>query len=325
MPRRREAAILAFVAAANDPLLKWLLAGDPSIRWQVRRDLLGETGEGVERERARVARAGWGRRLLGLQEKNGEWGGGLYTPKWTSTTYTLLLLHALGLAPGNRRARKGALLLLDAGLHTDGGINLWRRWSNHSETCVTGMALAIASRFVPDDSRIDCLARHLLEQEMTDGGWNCQRPRGATHSSLHTTISVLEGLLEYEQAQGRLARRTRAARRRAEEFLCRHRMFRSHRTGEVIKEQMTRFFFPSQWHYDVLRGLDYLQGAGARPDPRLREAVELVEKRRNTEGVWRLPSLYPGKYHFVMETPGEPSRWNTLRALRVLKWWREGH
>ena len=191
----------------------------------------------------------------------------------------------------------------------------------HSETCVTGMGLAIASRFAPDDARIDRLAAHLLEQQMADGGWNCQRPRGATHSSLHTTISVLEGLLEYEQAQGRHARHTRMVRKRAEEFLYRHRMFRSHRTGEVIKPQMTHFCFPAQWHYDVLRGLDYLRAAGARPDPRSREAVELVEKRRNSEGVWLLPKLYPGKYHFVMEEPGEPSRWNTLRALRVLRWW----
>jgi hypothetical protein len=138
---------------------------------------------------------------------------------------------------------------------------------------------------------------------------------------LHTTILTLEGLLEYEQAHGRLARRTRAARRVAEEFLYRHRMFRSHRTGEVIKAEMTRFAFPPQWHYDVLRGLDYLRAAGAPRDPRLQAAVELVEKRRNVEGVWLLPRLFPGRYHFAMEIPGEPSRWNTLRALRVLRWW----
>jgi hypothetical protein len=310
------------VPVDNNRVLTWLLTGDPAIRWQVRRDLLGETPAAADRERAGVARRGWGRRLLAAQTDDGRWGGGLYTPKWTSTTYTMLLLRALGLARGNRKARAGTLLLLNEGLNHDGGINLWRRWSKDSETCVTGMVLGIASRFVPEDSRVDRLASHLLEQQMDDGGWNCQRPRGATHSSLHTTISVLEALLEYEQAKGRMGDLTCRARRRAEEFLCRHRMFRSHRTGKIIKEQMTRFFFPPQWHYDVLRGLDYLQAAGAGPEARLEEAVELVERRRDADGFWRLPVLYRGKYHFVMEQPGEPSRWNTLRALRVLKWWR---
>jgi hypothetical protein len=137
------------VTAEKDPVLKWLLEGDPAIRWQVRRDLLGQTGAGVEGERRLMARAGWGRQLLALQQEDGRWGGGLYTPKWTSTTYSLLLLHALGLSPGNRQANAGALLLLDEGLNADGGINLWRRWSDQSETCVTGMVLAIASRFAP--------------------------------------------------------------------------------------------------------------------------------------------------------------------------------
>jgi len=233
----------------------------------------------------------------------------------------LLLLRTLGLAAGNGEALAGALLLLDAGLYVDGGINLWRPRYKQSETCVTGMVLAIASRFAAEDPRGDRLAEHLLGQQMSDGGWNCQRPHGATHSSLHTTILVLEGLLDYEQIQGRYARHARAARKGAEEFLYRHHMFRSHRTGKVIKPQFTRFSFPPHWHYDVLRGLDYLQAAGARKDPRLQEAVELVEKRRSAEGFWRLPGLYPGKYHFVIEKPGEPSRWNTLRALRVLRWW----
>jgi len=308
----------------EDPVLRWLLPGDPSIRWQAMRDLAGASGREVEAARARVARGGWGRQILALQGADGRWGGGLYTPKWTSTTYTLLLLRWLGLDGGNRRARSGTLLLLDAGLYKDNGINLWQPRSKRSETCVTGMVLGLASRFAGDDDRRERLAGHLLEQQMADGGWNCQRPRGATHSSLHTTINVLEGLLEYEEAGGKRAAETRDARERAHEFLYRHRMFRSHRTGAVIDGRMTRFSFPPQWHYDILRGLDYLQSAGAACDSRVSEAIERVKQRRTADGTWLLPGAYPGKQHFVMEEQGQASRWNTLRALRVLRWWERG-
>jgi hypothetical protein len=315
---------LATVAAGIDSVTSWLMAGDPAIRWQAMRDLGAAAEEAVERERARVARAGWGRRLLAVQDESGQWGGGLYTPKWTSTTYTLLLLRAMGLPTSNRRAREGTRLLLDAGLYRDGGINLWRRWRASSETCVTGMALAIAGRFAPDDERIERLAGNLLDEQMSDGGWNCRRPRGAVHSSLHTTISALEGLLEYEQSGGRLASRTQAARVRAHEFLARHHLFRSHRTGDVIDGRMTRFSFPPQWHYDVLRGLDYLQAARATRDGRFGEGLDLVRKRRGPRGTWPLQNVYRGKYYFAMEQAGQPSLWNTLRALRVLRWWEQG-
>jgi len=307
-----------------DPVTGWLLSGDPAIRWQAMGDLADAGAAAIRRERGRVARAGWGRRLLDLQDASGLWGGGLYTPKWTSTTYTLLLLRALGLPAGDRRARIGTRRLLDAGLYTDGGINLWRRQRACSETCVTGMALAIAARFAPDDRRLELLAANLLEEQMSDGGWNCRRPRGAVHSSLHTTISVLEGLLEYECGGGKLAVQTRAARERAHEFLGLHRLFRSHRTGDVIDGRMTRFSFPPQWHYDVLRGLDYLQSAHAPRDARYGEGIDLVRKRRDPGGTWALAAIYAGKYHFAMERPGRPSRWNTLRALRVLRWWDQG-
>jgi hypothetical protein len=158
---------------------------------------------------------------------------------------------------------------------------------------------------------------------MPDGGWNCRRSRGATHGSLHTTISALEALLEYELAGGSLAIRTRKARAHSHEFLFIHRMFRSHRTGAVIKPAMTRFAFPPHWHYDVLRGLDYLQAAGAPRDPRLTDAIELVEGHRTPDGRWLLQNFYPGGCHFPIERRGQPSRWNTLRALRVLRWWRQ--
>jgi hypothetical protein len=295
-----------------DPVREWLREGDPAIRWHV---------TGSARERAKIAREGWGSRLLALQADDGMWGGGLYTPKWISTTYTLLLLKAIGLAGGNRKAARGARLLLDNGLYRDGGINFWTRWRNRSETCVTAMALGIAARFLPNDARLDALAGNLLAEQMPDGGWNCMRYRGATHSSVHTTISALEGLLEYEAAGGKSARKTAAARERAHEFLLAHRLCRSHRTGAVMDPRMTRFAFPPQWHYDVLRGLHYFAAAGVRPDERARDAVELVVRRRRPDGRWTRSHHWPGREHFPMEEKGAPSRWVTLQARRILAWW----
>lgn len=212
--------------------MAWLLEGDPAIRWQVLRDLVGAPGRTVARERAKVARAGWGARLLALQDPGGTWGGGLYTPKWTSTTYSMLLLRDLGLPAGNRRARQACRLLLDEGLQRDGGIGFgWGR----SETCVTGMVLSILSSFAYDDDRLDTIVDHLLQQQMDDGGWNCRRPRGATHSSFHTTISVLEGLRHYELLRARRSSAVHPAQQRGREFLLVHRLFRSHRTGRSIR------------------------------------------------------------------------------------------
>lgn len=305
---------------ASGRVISWLLEGDPAIRWQVLQDLEELPQLKVARERSRVAREGWGARLLALQGSDGRWAG-LYTPKWTSATYTLLLLRSLGLVPGNRAAKAGARVLLDAGFYRDGGINFWQPGRRHSETCVTGMVLAIAARFAGADRRIDSVVEHLLAQQMPDGGWNCRRSHGATHSSLNTTILALEGLLEYEQTGGRLSQMTRCARERAHEFLYVHRMFRSHRTGKVIDDRMTRFAFPAQWHYDVLRGLDYLRAAKAPKDGRLGDSIELVKKRCTADDLWLLQTVYRGRYHFAMEKAGKPSRWNTLRALRVLRWW----
>jgi hypothetical protein len=312
------------MAYPADPVVAWLLEGDPAIRWQVFRDLLGRTGASVARQQACVAREGWGARLLGLQSSDGGWRG-LYSPKWTSTTYTLLLLKALGLPPHNSGARVGALILLNEGLHRDNGINFWKRLRRNSETCVTAMVLGIASRFAPADDRKERLVEYLLDQQMPDGGWNCLQDRGATHSSLHTTILALEGLLEYKASGGGAqASQSCEARHRAHEFLFAHQLYRSHRTGAVIDERMTRFSFPPQWHYDVLRGLDYLALAGAKPDHRVASAIGLLRNRRGKDGRWNLQNVHKGRYHFMMEQPGEPSRWNTLRALRVLRWWGSG-
>ena len=312
-----------------DGVIHWLLDGDPAIRWQTLRDLVGVAERTVELERRRVARDGWGARLLARQDAEGTWAsgrssdGGLYSPKWTSTTYTMLLLRDFGLAANNRQARRACTLLLDRGLQRDGGINygIWAKWTGRSETCVTGMVLSILSHFEVEDDRLDTLADHLLEQQMPDGGWNCRRPAGATHASVHTTISVLEGLRLYELHRGRKARAVRAAQRRGREFLLVHRLFRSHRIGDIIKPVFTRFAFPPRWHYDILRALDHFQAAGAPRDRRLAEAIEIVRQGRRKDGRWSLQHSHKGKTYFELERLGAPSRWNTLRALRVLKWW----
>jgi hypothetical protein len=320
------------LAPAPDKTLRWLLDGDPAIRWQVFRDLHDAPESTVLRERGKIARTGWGARLLARQDHAGTWAGGLsadgglYSPKWISTTYTMLLLRDFGLVPTNRQARKACRLLLDRGLQKDGGIGYgtWAKMRRTSETCVTGMVLSILSHFEYDDERLDTLAEHLLEQQMPDGGWNCQRPYGATHASVHTTISVLEALRLYEVHRRRHVQSVRAAQRRGREFLLVHRLFRSHRTGEIIKPIFLRFSFPPRWHYDVLRALDHFQAVNAPADPRLGEAIDLVRSRRRADGRWALENRYKAKTFFELERLGGPSRWNTLRALRVLSWWESG-
>ena len=299
----------------------WLMSGDPAIRWQVLRDLDHAPAADVERERRLVAAEGWGARLLALQDPVGTWAGQMYTPKWTSTTYTMLLLRQLGLPAENEGAQAACAVLLDRGLFHDGGISFgWGR----SETCVTSMVLSILAAFRFDDERVDRLVDRLLADQMEDGGWNCRRPRGATHSSMNTTILALEGLLQYEahrgSAMGRLAP-VREAQARGREFLLAHRIFRSHRGGGTIRAEFTRMAFPPQWHFDFLRALDHFSEARAPLDERLSDAIDLLVKKRRLDGRWELEHRYRARDWFQLERIGAPSRWNTLRALRVLGWW----
>jgi hypothetical protein len=306
------------------PVIQWLLDGDSAVRWQVLRDLAGASDRAIEQERRKILRDGWGARLLAKQDPDGKWAGGLssdgglYSPKWISTTYTMLLLRDFGLPPNASQPQKACRLLLEKGLQRDGGINYG--WTG-SETCITGMVLSLLSYFEYDDPRLDTIANHLLDRQMPDGGWNCRRPYGATHSSVHTTISVLEGLRFYELYCPRNVRKIKAAQRRGREFLLMHRLFRSHRTGEIIKPVFIRFAFPPRWHYDILRALDYFQAVNAPRDPRLSDAICIVQESRRPDGRWALQHSYRGKTYFELERLGAPSRWNTLRALRVLKWW----
>ncbi len=298
----------------------WLMQGDPSIRFQTMRDLLDSNHREAGSEQEKVTVEGWGARLLSLQDAEGTWNGGIYSPKWTSTTYTMLLLRDIGLPTWHPAALKASKILLDRGFYPDGGINYFGVLK-HSETCVTGMILSILSYFGCQDERIDALAEHLLGQQMADGGWNCQSYKGATHGSFNTTILVLEGLRKYEKTHPQNTKEIRESQLKAREFLLIHRLYKSDKTGKAVNPSFTRFSFPPRWHYDVMRALDYFQEVKAEHDPRMKDAIELILKKRRDDGTWPLQQRWPGRSFFDMEQPGKSSRWNTLRALRILKWW----
>jgi hypothetical protein len=295
----------------------WLLDSDPAIRWQVMRDLTHEPEEAVSNERARVATEGWGARLLALQGPDGQWGGGTYFPEGLATTPSLLLLRDMGLDPKSDEARRAIALVRENS-----------RWEHEGqpyfegevEPCINGMAVAIGAYFGED---IQGIVDRLLTEQMADGGWNCEQESGSTRGSFHSTISVLEGFLEYERGSSARSEGT-AARLRGQEYLLERRMLRRLSTDEVVDEAWTQFSYPTHWHYDVLRGLDYMRSAGVVPDERVTEAIELVERRRGEDGLWLLDNFHEGALHFAMdEGVGKPSRWNTLRALRVLRWHEE--
>ena len=304
--------------------LKWLLDSDPAIRWQVMKDLTDADPDAIAAERSRVATEGWGAQLLALQSPAGNWGG---SPRgWRDdlpkedrglliTLYTLVVLKDLGLDPTRKKARK----MID---RVDNRL-VFKRLNDrpylHGETepCINGRILAIGSYFKEPN---DALANQLLGQQLEDGGWNCEAPE-SRRSSFHTTICVLEGLLEYERA-GRKSASVTKCRKKAENYLLERRMFRSLRTGEVINKRWLRFSFPTFWYYDVLRGLEYLRCAGIKPDSRVRDAIETVIGRRHQNGRWPLNLRHPEHIPLQMETGvGRASRWNTLRALRVLNWY----
>ena len=307
--------------APRPAVLRWLLDSDPAIRWQVMKDLTDAPPDAIAAERSRIAREGWGAKLLALQSPAGNWGAPKEDRGLLLTLYTLVLLMDLGLDPAGKQSRK----MIDRVQKRLVFKPLKNRPFLHGETepCINGRILALGAYFKKPN---DALARRLLSQRLEDGGWNCEavepspkRPL-SRRSSFHTTICVLEGLLAYERGGRRSAAVTRA-RKRAENYLLDRRLFRSLRTGEVIDKRWLRFSFPAFWHYDVLRGLDYLRNAGVKPDRRVREAVEIVIERGHQNGRWPLNLLHADRIPLQMETAvGSASRWNTLRALRVLRW-----
>ncbi|HEX5501952.1 MAG TPA: hypothetical protein VFW96_04985 [Thermomicrobiales bacterium] len=308
----------------------WLLDAGPALRWQVRRDLLGAPADEVAAERARVATEGAGARLLALQGADGRWGGAAWNRGWDSTMHVLMLLRDLGLDPASDQARRAVGLVRDR--------VTWRGcgppecddnpfFAGEEEPCINGQVGAAGAYFGQD---VRGLVARLLGEQMPDGGWNCEAVNGATRSSFNTTICVLEALLAHEQAGGASPAVT-AARLRGQEYLLARRLCRRLSTGAVIERDrkggaaFTRFAFPTWWHYDVLRGLEYLRSAGVAPDARVAEAIDLVASKRAGAGRWPLDVRYPGAMPVELdEGEGRPSRWITLRALRVLNWYAAG-
>jgi hypothetical protein len=305
--------------SADPATIAWLLDGDPAIRWQTQRDLLDEPPAVFEGERARVSIVGWGRDLLDRQDLDGRWGGGLYSPKWTSTTYTLLLLWRLGLTPGNAQALRGVRLLWDGARYFGSGLTC-AVTIDAPEVCVTAMYITLAVHFGFDDQRVDSAVDWLVSNQMCDGGWNCEALRsGAEHGSFHTSIMVLEALEVVSRLHDHPGD-IEPVMQRGQEFFLAHRLFRSHHTGEVVNPVFGRLSFPPRWHYDILRGLDHFAATSAPWDERARDAYDLVVGRRRKDGRWPVQQKHSGRVWFDMERTGGPSRWNTLRALRVLEW-----
>ena len=308
-------------------VVDWLLDSDPSIRWQVMRDLTDAPADEVAAERARVAREGAGGQLLALQAADGRWGGAAWNRGWNSTMHVLLLLHHLGLDPASAEAHHAIGLVRDHVTWQGSGppeCDDNPFFAGEVEPCINGQ-VAMAGAYFGQDVR--GIVGRLLGEQLSDGGWNCEAQNGSTRSSFNTTICVLEALLEHEQAGGGTPEVTEA-RLRGQEYLLERRLHRRRSTGEVIERDSkggaawTRFAFPTWWHYDVLRGLEYLRSAAVTPDVRVAEGIEIVASKRDVDGRWPLEIRYPGVMPVeIDEGEGRPSRWNTLRALRVLRWY----
>jgi hypothetical protein len=298
--------------------LSWLLDGDPSVRWQVKKDLMQNPD--FESDRQKIETEGWGKKLLEKQDPEGTWAGNYYSPKWISTHYTTLLLRRLGLDQNNPQAQKACWIMLEKGFQPNGGISYWKTWPL-GETCVTGMTLGMLAYFHIHDDRLEKFLDYMADQQLPDGGWNCNHPKKKVHhSSMHTTYSVLDGLYELGEFRPHLLPRIREMRNKAHEFLLQHRLYKSDKTGNIIDSKMTRLSFPPRWHYQVHLILDYFQKINHPYDERFTDAIDLLKNKRENN-TWPMQQRYGGKQWFSIETVGKPSRINTLIMLRVLKWW----
>ena len=308
--------------------LDWLLQSDPAIRWQVLRDLVHASDQAVAAERARVAYEGWGARLLSIQDEDGQWAGGACFPArnlnwraenqgqpWTATLPTLQLLYDFGVDPTCERVRRAVVSVRDYCRWEHAGQPFF---SGEVEPCINGRVVTLGIYFGQD---VNGVIARLIDEQLEDGGWNCEAENGSVRSSFATTINVLEGLLAHERAGGG-SPDSIAARRRGEEYLLERRLFRRKTTGEIVNPAWLQFSFPTRWHYDVLRALEYFRSAGDVPDSRLDQAINLLRSKQQCDGTWLLENTHRGKVHFTLEDGDcRPSRWNTLRALRVLEWY----
>ncbi len=309
-------------------VVDWLLDSDPAIRWQVLRDIVDAPREVVAVERSRVATEGWGARLLALQGEDGRLAGGACFPAqslnwraenqgqpWTATLPTLQLLRDFGVDHRAERVRCAVAQVRDHCRWEHAGQPFF---SGEVEPCINGRVVALGAYF---DQDVNGVVSRLVGEQLDDGGWNCEAENGSTRSSFATTINVLEGLLEYERASGGSAESI-AARRRGEEYLLERKLFRRKSTGEVVNHAWLQASFPTRWHYDALRALDYFRSAGDAPDVRIEEAIVVLRSKQQPDGRWLLENTHAGKVHFALEDgDGRPTRWNTLRAMRVLRWY----
>ncbi|OKP77709.1 squalene cyclase [Ensifer adhaerens] len=322
----------AWSTPVTDPVIDWLLASDPAIRWQVMRDLLDAPESLWKAERAKVETEGWGAKLLSHQDDDGQWAAGAFIPAgfdahewtehgqpWTATCFSLSQLREFGLDPSSDRARRTVDLIGANSRWDEGGQPYWQ---GEVEECINGRTVADGAYFGVDVSRI---VDRLVGEAQADGGWNCERANGSLRSSFATTINVLEGLLAFESATGGTPQ-SKAARRAGEDYLLKRHLFRRLSTGEAADKRFLCLCHPSRWRYDILRALDYFRAAtllcGAAPDPRLSEAIGHLRSRRLENGAWPLDWRPAGRVWFdVDDGVDAPSRWVTLKAMRVLKWW----
>lgn len=320
----------------GDSTVDWLLDSDPAIRWQVLRDLLGKPEDEWAVERSKIEIEGWGAQLLSFQDADGQWAGGAFLPAgftrkeweehgqpWTATCFALNQLREFGLDPRSASARRTVELVGRNCRWEEGGQPFWQ---GETEECINGRTVADGAYFGIDVSRI---VRRLVDQRQRDGGWNCERCNGSVKSSFASTINVLEGLLEYERITAGTAV-SYQARRSGEDYLLDRHLFRRLSTGLPVDETFLFFAHPNRWHYDVLRALDYFRSAslfaGNRPDPRLGEAIAILRSKRRADGSWILDWKPAGRVWFDVDAgQGKPSKWVTLRAKRVLKWWEAAH
>lgn len=312
-------------AAPDDAVIDWLLEGDPAIRWQTLADLTAAPPDEVAAERARVEHEGWGGALLGLEDADGLWAGGACFPgdyrggepgqPWTATMHSLQTLQVLGLDPDSDAARRAVRLIAANGRWEHDG---QRYFDGEVEPCINGRTVEAGAYF---GVAVEPIVDRLLGERLDDGGWNCEAENGSIRSSFDSTLDVLDGLLAFEQRVGGDAD-VRDARESGEEYLLERGLFRRKSTGDVVDPGYLDFAFPFYWRYDVLRALDYFRRADAARDPRMAEAIDVLRSKRRDDGRWALDRIHPGRVHFHLEPEvGAPSRWNTLRALRVLRWW----
>ena len=302
-------------------IVKWLLDSDPSLSYQVKRDLLHVPEDDLRNEKIQISESGWVSELLKNRHSNGHWGNGVYNPKWTCTHYVLYELMQLGIPTKNAACHESCYLLLNNPYGKDGGIN-YAKTVEYSDVCINGMILSIVSYFSIHDDRVHEIVDYLLRLQMHDGGWNCEYMHDAVHSSLHTTISVLEGF-EIYCANKYEYRKTEIqdSIEKGIEFILKHQLYKSDTTGEIIKDEFFKFCFPIRWKYDVVRCMDLFRKYGIQYDERMNGALEIIERSKNKHGRWKAQSQ-GGKTYFVMEKNGEESKWNTLRALRVLQYYK---